>query len=185
VGAPLGVLLYLGSVGLVGAVMVGLFFGSGFVLLGQASEQMDNATGSDCSDTGFDLLRPSGPLASAENGIPFGEGVPLPSSAASGTAINGSVQTTAPDESARSSLAPSAPLFRGPGSNLPRKLSRPRHSRSGMMLGETRARSARSAKQDLGRDPEEDTADGANQQEYNQLHATGSAVNLAAEAPSR
>jgi hypothetical protein len=54
-----------------------------------------------------------------------------------------------------------------------------------MMLGETRARSARSAKQDLGRDPEEDTADGANQQEYNQLHATGSAVNLAAEAPSR
>jgi hypothetical protein len=63
---PKGVLLYLGSIGLVGAVIVGLLFGSVFVLLSQASKQTHTASGIHCSDTGFDPRRPSRPFASAE-----------------------------------------------------------------------------------------------------------------------
>jgi hypothetical protein len=178
-------LLYLSSVGLVGAATVGLFFGSGFLMLGQPSAQMHAEFGVHDRDTEVAPLRLSGLSENTEDTAPFSGGVQNLSSTASGAAINASVQTTAPDEPTRSSMGPSAPEFRGQGSTNPRKLSRLSHSRSGTMPGQTRARSAQSAKQDRARDPEEYTADGANQQEYNQLHATGSAVSFAAEAPSR
>jgi hypothetical protein len=43
------------------------------------------------------------------------------------------------------------------------------------------ARRIQSTKPDPKQDPEESAADSANQQEYNQLHAAGPAINLAAE----
>jgi hypothetical protein len=52
------------------------------------------------------------------------------------------------------------------------------------MLGKARttARGAQWTKADGKQDPEESVADRANQQEYDQLHAVGPAVNFAADA---
>jgi len=52
------------------------------------------------------------------------------------------------------------------------------------MLGKARMAAGRvqSAKPDRKQDPEESAVDSANQQEYDQLHAAGPAVNLTADA---
>jgi len=52
---PSGVLLYLVSVGFVGAVIVGLFFGSAFLLLGQPIGQIQTVSGTNDRDTVVDL----------------------------------------------------------------------------------------------------------------------------------
>jgi hypothetical protein len=65
-------------------------------------------------------------------------------------------------------------------------LSRPPHSRSDAVPGEARAAAGRtrSAKQDRKDGPEEDAAASVNQQEYDQLYATGPNVSLSSASPS-
>jgi hypothetical protein len=72
---PIGILLYLGSVRLVGAATTGIFFGSGFVLLSQPSEQTHTEFATRHSDAGVDPLRPGVPSASAEDSTSFAGGV--------------------------------------------------------------------------------------------------------------
>ena len=72
------VLLYLGCIGLVGGVTAGLFFGSGFLLLGQPSEQMHAASRVHDGNTEVKPSRPGGSSANAENGTPFGGDLPVP-----------------------------------------------------------------------------------------------------------
>lgn len=179
-------LLYLASVGLVGAVTAGLFLGSGVLLLSQPSEQI-RAESAILDGSTVDAPRLSGPSANAENNPRVSEGAQPLSSTASEATVIATVQDTAPGEPSRSSISPSVPPLRGQGSDNPRKLSRPLHSRSHPMPGETRdgAAHTQSARQDREHDPEGYAADIANNQEYNQLHATGSAVELTTEASNR
>jgi hypothetical protein len=184
---PIGVLLYLVSVGFVGAGTVGLFFGSAFLLLAQPKGQIQTVSRTNDRDTMVDPSRSTEPFAGAENGAPLNGGTATLSSTASQPTIIASAQTAAPDEPVPNGRATSvAPLHGGGGDHL-RKLSRPPHSRSDTMSGEARAGAGRtrSAKPDRKRDPEEYAAGSANQQEYDQLHATGLAINLSSAAPSR
>jgi hypothetical protein len=183
-GVSIAVLLYLGSIGLVGGVTAGLFFGSGFLLLGQPSEQIQAGSRVDDRNTEVSPLRSGGSSANAENGIPFGRDFPVLSSAAYGAALIAPAQTTAPDEAGPSWKATLAPPPLDGGSDQFRKISRAGNSRSDPMLGKARMAAGRiqSTKPDGKQDPEESAADGENQQEYNQLHAFGPAVNLAADA---
>jgi hypothetical protein len=181
----IAVLLYLGSIGLVGGVTAGLFFGSGFLLLDQSSEQVHAASLVHDHDTEAGPLRPGGSYASAENGTPLGEDSAVLSSTAIGAALIAPAQTAAALDKAgpnwKATLIPS-PLDEG--SDHFRETPRASHSRSDPMLGKARIAAGRfeSAKPDRGQDPEGSAADSANQQQYNQLHAGGPAVNLAADA---
>jgi hypothetical protein len=213
---PIGVLLYLVSVGFVGAATVGLFFGSGLLLLAQ---QMHTESGTHEHDAYVDPLRSTKPSAGAENGAPSIGGVPTLSPTAGEAAIIAPTQTDAADEPGlRSRIASASPLSSmaseaaiiaptqtaaagepapssrvasipppgGGGSDHLRKLSRPPHSRSDAVPGEARATAGRtrSAKPPRSDSPEEHAAASANQQEYNQLYATGPAVNLSSASPS-
>jgi hypothetical protein len=184
---PIGILLYLVSVGLVGAATVGLFFGSGFLLLARTKEQMRTEAGSHDRDTEIDPMRPTEPSARVENGALSSGGVPTLSSTASEATVIAFVQTAAPSSPAPRLRATSVPPSRGRGGDHLRKLSRPSHSRSDAMPGEARAAASRnrSGKQDHKQDPADYAAGSVNQQEYNQLHATGPAVDLSWAAPSR
>jgi hypothetical protein len=138
-------------------------------------------------DAEVDLLRSTEPSASPEGGAPFSERTPTLSSTASESTIIVATQTGSPGEPAPSSGAISVPPARGGGGDHLRKLSRRPHSRSDSMPGEARvtADRVRSGKQDGKHDPEEYAAGSMNQQEYNQLRATGPAVNLSSAAPER
>jgi hypothetical protein len=72
---PIGVLLYLVSIGFVAAATVGLFFGSGFLLLAHTRGQIQTGSGTHDRDTEVDPLRPTEPSAGAENGAPSSGGV--------------------------------------------------------------------------------------------------------------
>jgi hypothetical protein len=65
-GVSIAVLLYLGSIGLVGGVTTGLLFGSGLLLLGQPSEQIDAKSRVHDRNTEVSPLRPGGSSANAE-----------------------------------------------------------------------------------------------------------------------
>ena len=182
-GVSIAVLLYLGSIGLVGGVTAGLFFGSGFLLLGQPSEQM-HAARVHHHNTEVSPLRAGGSSANAENGTPFGGDFPVLSSTANGAALIAPAQTAASDEAGPSWKAT---LTRPPldgASDQFRKISRASHSWPNSMLGKARTAAGRIqlTKPDREQDPEASAADSANQQEYNQLHAAGPAINLAADA---
>jgi hypothetical protein len=179
----IAVLLYLGSIGLVGGVTAGLFFGSGFLLLDQPSEQMQAGSRVHGGNTEVSPSRPGGSSASVENGTPFGGDFPVLGSTANGAAPITPAQTAAPNEAEASWKATSTPPPFD-GSDQFRKISRASNSRSDSMLGKARtaARRIQSTKPDRKQEPEESEADSANQQEYNQLHAAGPAINLAADA---
>jgi hypothetical protein len=199
----MGDLLYLVSITLVGALTVGLFFGSSFLLLAQPRGQLQAESGTHDRDTEVAPQSSIEPSEGTENGVPSSKGVPRLISTPSGAAIVGPAQTAVAVEQAASvpalsstahdamiiAVAPTAalvepapgsrvasvPLPRGRGSDGVRKLSRPPRSRSAKMPGEARAavRHTQSAEQDRNYDPEGYAAANANQQEYNQLHATG------------
>jgi len=149
-GGSIAILLHLGSIGLVGGVTTGLLFGSGFLLLGQPSEQIDAASRVHDRNTEFSPLRPGGSSADGENGIPFGGDFRVRSSTANGAAL----------------IAP--PLDRG--SDQFRELSRASNSRSAPMLGKARTTAGRvqSTKAEDQQDPKS-AANRANEREYNRL----------------
>ena len=97
-GVSSAVLLYLGSVGLVGGVTIGFFFGSGFLLLRQPSEQIHAGSRVYDRNTEVSPLRPAGSSPNAENGTPFGGDFPVLSSTANGAALIAPAQTAGPDE---------------------------------------------------------------------------------------
>jgi hypothetical protein len=78
-GVSIAVLLYLGSIGLVGGVTTCLLFGSGFLLLGQRNEQIDAASRVHDRNTEVSPLRPGGSSANAENETAVGGDFPVPS----------------------------------------------------------------------------------------------------------
>jgi hypothetical protein len=167
-------LLHLGSVGLVGAATAGLFFGSGFLLLGRPSEQI-HAESAILDGSAVNDPHRSGTSGNTENNARVSKGAPPLSSTASEATIIATMQDTAPGEPTRSSISPSVLPLRGQGeSDHPRKLSRPHRSRSDTMPVEARVRvpHGRSAGQDREHDPD-GAADIANQQENNQLRAAG------------
>jgi hypothetical protein len=102
---PIGILLYLVSVGFVGAATVGVFFGSGFLLLAQPREPMHAEPGICDRASEVDLLRSTEPSPSPENGAPSSGGKPTLSSTASEATIIVPTQTAAPGEPAPSSGA--------------------------------------------------------------------------------
>jgi hypothetical protein len=112
--------------------------------------------------------------------------VPALSSTADETTVAAPEQTAPPGEVAPSSrvVASVAPPRSGESDHL-RKISRPPRSPSDKLYGNARAAGGRirSAKPDRNHNPEEYAA-GANQQEYDQLRATGPAEDLSS-APSR
>jgi hypothetical protein len=183
---PIGVLLYLVSVGFVGAGTVGLFFGSAFLLLAQPKGQIQTVSRTNDRDSAVDPSRSTEPFAGAENGAPPNGGTATLSSTASQSTIIASAQTAAPGEPTPSSRAASVPASRGGGSDHLRRLSRFPHSRSDTMPGEARAAAghSRPAERNRKQDPEDYTAGLANQKEYDQLNATGPAVNLSSAALS-
>ena len=169
-GGSIAILLYLGSIGLVGAVTTGLLFGSGFLLLGQPSEQIDAASRGHDRNTEVSPLRPGGSSANGENGTPFGGDFPVLSSTANGAALIAPAQTVGPDEAGSSWKATLTPPSLDRGSDQFRELSRASNSRSAPMLGKARATAGRvqstnaEGKQDL-----KSAAARANEQEYNRL----------------
>ena len=171
VGVSIAVLLYLGSIGLVSSVTTGIFFGSGFLLLGHPSEQIRAGSRVYDRNTEVSPLRPGGSSADGENGTPFGGDFPVPRSTANGAALIAPAQTAGPDEAGPSWKATSTPPPLGGGSDQFRKLSRASNSRSDRMLGKARttAGRAQSTKADGKQDPEESAADRANEREYNRL----------------
>ena len=177
------VLLYLGCIGLVGGVTAGLFFGSGFLLLGQPSEQMHAASRVHDGNTEVKPSRPGGSSANAENGTPFGGDLPVLGSTANGAALIAPAQNAAPDQAGASWNATLTPPPLDGGRDQFRKISRASNSRSDSMLGKARTVAGRiqSTKPNRKQDPEESAADSTNQQGYNQLHAAGPAINLAAD----
>jgi hypothetical protein len=208
-------LLYLVSIAFVGAATVGPFFGSSFLLLAQPRGQLQTEAGTHDLDTEVHLLSSIEPSENTESSAPSSEGVPRPISTASEAANIGPAQRAVAIKQVASvpalsptthdamiiAVAPSAalveptpgpraasvPLPRGRGSDGVRKLSHPPRSRSDKMPGEARAAvgHTQSAEQDRNHDPERYAAASANQQEYNQLHATGPAVSLSSEALNR
>ena len=183
---PSGVLLYLVSVGFVGAVIVGLFFGSAFLLLGQPIGQIQTVSGTNDRDTVVDASRSAEPFAGAEDSARSNGGAPTLSLTASEPTIIASAQTTAPGEPTLSSTVASVRPSRSGGSDYLRRLSRFPHLRPDTMPAEPRAATGRTRPPERNRkqDPEENTAGFANQKEYDQLHATGLAVNLSSAARS-
>ena len=167
----MAVLLYLGSIGLVGGFTTGLFFGSAFLLLGQPSEQIHAGSRFHDSNTEVSPLRPGGSSPNAENGTLFGGDFPVLSSTANGAALIASTQTAGPDEPGPSwkSTLTLPPLDRE-GDQF-RKLWRASNSRSDLMLGKARTTAGRvqSTKADGKQSPERSAADRANEQEYNRL----------------
>jgi hypothetical protein len=170
-GVSIAVLLYLGSIGLVGGVTTGLFFGSGFLLLRQPSEQIHAGSRVHDRNTEVNSLRPGGSSANAEYRTPFGGDFPVLSSTANGAALIPPAQTAGPDEAGPSWKATSTPPPLDGGSDQFRKLSRASNLRSDPMLGKARTTAGRvqSTKAAGKQDPEEPAADRANGQEYNQL----------------
>jgi cytoskeletal protein RodZ len=169
---PIGVFFHLVLVGLVGAGIVGAFFGNGFLLLAQPSKQIQTVSQIQTisiardSDTEVDLSRP------AENDRPSSEGTPTIDSTASEANIAVPLQTVTPSGSAPNSRATSILPPAGAGSEPSRKLSRHSLPRPDKTDGKARAKSSlmRPAKQDKIQAPEEDAAARANQQEFDQLH---------------
>ena len=168
-GVSIAVLLYLGSIGLVGGVTIGLFFGSGFLLLGQSTEQIHAGSRAHDSNTEVGALRPGGSSANAET--PFGGDFPVPSPTANGAALIAAAQTAGPDEAGPSWNGTLIPPPLDGGSDQFRKLSRASNSKSYPMLGKARTTAGRvqSTKAAGKQDPEESAADRANEQEYNRL----------------
>jgi hypothetical protein len=172
-GGSIAVLLYLGSIGLVAGFTAGVFFGSGFLLLGQPSdyEQVDAGPRVYDRNTEVSPLRSVGSSANAEKETPFGEDSPVLSSTANGAALIAPAQTAGPDEAGPSWKATLTPPPLDGGTDQLRKRSRASNSRSDPILGKARTTAGRvqSTKAHGKQDPEESAADRANEQEYNQL----------------
>src|SRR5262249_32605238 len=132
-----------GSIGLVGGVTAGLFFGSGFLLLGQPSEQMHAASRVHDGNTEVGPSRSGGSSANAENGPPFRGDFPMLSSTGNGAALIAPAQTAGPDETGPSWKATLTPPPLDGGSDQFRKLSRASNSRSDPMLGKARTTAGR------------------------------------------
>jgi hypothetical protein len=96
-------------------------------------------------------------------------------------------QTATPGEPASISRAASVPPPRSRANDRFPKLLRPPRLRIDTIPGEARAAGGRTrlARQDRKHDLQEYPAGSANQQEYDQLHATGPTVSLPSLAPSR
>ena len=122
-GVSIAVLLYLGAIGLVGGVTAGLFFGSGFLLLGQSSEQMQAVSRVHNRNTGLSPVRPAALYTSAENGTPFGGDSPVLSSTVNGAALIAPAQTAAPDQAGPSWKATLTPPPLDGGSDQFRKIA--------------------------------------------------------------
>jgi hypothetical protein len=123
-GVSIAVLLYLGSIGLVGGITISLFFGGSFLLLGQPSEQIHAGSRVHDRSTEISSLRPGGSSANAENGTLFGGDFSVLGSTANGAALIAPAQTSGPDEAGPSRKAAlTSPSLDG-GSNQFRKLSR-------------------------------------------------------------
>ena len=169
-GVSSAVLLYLGSVGLVGGVTIGFFFGSGFLLLRQPSEQIHAGSRIHDRNTEVSPLRPAGSSPNAENGTPFGGDFPVLSSTANGAALIAPAQTAGPDEVGPSWEATLTPPPPDVGSDQ-LKLSRASNSRPDPMRGKVRTTAGRiqSSKAEGKQYPERTAADRANEHEYNQL----------------
>lgn len=203
----MGVILYLVSIGFVGAATGGVLCGSGFLLLTQPRAQIHAETVAHGRGIEVDTQRSTEPpgapsskevsslSSTASEATIVGTAAtaevaasvePLSSTANEATTIAPTVTATPNVPPRSSTAAPVAPPLGG-GSDHPRKLSRPPHSRSDKMPGEARAAAeqTQSARRDRKDDPEGYAAASANQQEYNQLHATGSAVNLSLDALNR
>ena len=170
VGVSIAVLLYLGSIGLVSSVTTGIFFGSGFLLLGHPSEQIRAGSRVYDRNTEVSPLRPGGSSANGENGTPFGGDFPVPRSTANGAALIAPAQIAGPDEAGPSWEATLTPPPPAGGSDQFRKLSRASNSRS-PMRGKVRTTAGRiqSSKAEGKQDLERSAADRANEHEYNQL----------------
>ena len=170
-GVSIAVLLYLGSIGLVGGVTTGLLFGSGFLLLDQPSVQIDAASRVHDRNTEVSPLRPGGSSANGENGTLFGGDFPVLSSTANGAALIAPAQTAGADEAGPSWETTLTPPPPDGGSDQFRKLSRASNSRSDPMRGKVHTTAGRiqSSKAEGKQDLERSAADRANEHEYNQL----------------
>ena len=169
-GVSIAVLPNLGSIGLVGGVTIGFFFGSGFLLLRQPSEQIHAGSRVYDRNTEVSPLRPGGSSANGENGTPFGGDFPVPRSTANGAALIAPAQIAGPDEAGPSweaTLTPPPPA----GGSDQLKLSRASNSRPDPMRGKVRTTAGRiqSSKAEGKQYPERTAADRANEHEYNQL----------------
>ena len=180
VRVPAGLLFYLLSVGLVSIATVGLFFGTGFLLLDQPAEQMNTEPAAQDRETEFDPERSTKPAVSTENGaLSSGEAPALNPAASEAIILPPTIISPpnigTPGESAPKSEDVSIPRPRDLGGDHLRKFSRASHSRAETKpdtarLGSGGSRSAKRA--DPKRDPEESAAARANQREYDQLHPT-------------
>ena len=166
-GVSIVVLLYLSSIGLVGGVTIGLFFGSGFLLLSRPTEQIHAGSRVYDRNTEVSPLPPGGSSANAENETPFGEDFSVLSSTANDAPLITPAQTAGPDEVGPSWKATLTPPPLDGGSDQFRKLSRASNSRSDPMLGKARMTAGRV--QSTKADGKQSAADRANEQEYNHL----------------
>jgi hypothetical protein len=204
---PIGDFLYLVSIGFVAVATGAVLCGSGFLLLIQPRAQIRTETVVHDRGAEVDPQRSTEP-----SDAPSSKEVPSLGSTASEVTIIGPADTVEAAASvqplsstsneatftaltatatqgvpSRSLSAIPLPPPLGRESDHPRKLSRPPHSRSDKMPREARAAAAhtQSAKEDRKDNLEGYAAASANQHEYNQLRATGSAVNLTSEALNR
>ena len=170
---PIGIFLYLVSLGVVGAGTIGVFFGSAFTLLVQPHGQVLTSAHAHDRDP-VDSARFAGPSVGAEDDAPASEPVSTPGSMVAETTITASVETTALNDPAPSSKTAPTPPPRGGGSDR-LKFSRVPNPRSNKMPGGAIAVAGRSpsAKQHRDHDPEEYAAASTNQREYDQLQRPG------------
>jgi hypothetical protein len=174
---PSGVSLYLVSLGFVGAVTIGLFFGSAFLLRAPPIAQTRAEFDIDHRGTVMDSVRSTALFGGTEDGAPPSDAAL--SSTASEPTILASAQTAARAEPAPSSrIEPVAAPSGGAKDHL-RKLSRPPVSRSDARPSEARRAASRTriVEQERKQAPDDDAAGTANQQEYDQLHAARLATN--------
>ena len=122
-GVSIAVLPNLGSIGLVGGFTAGLFFGSGFLLLGQPIEQIHAGSRVHDRNTEVNSLRPGGSSANGENGTLFGGDFPVLSSTANGAALIAPAQTAGLDEAGPSWKATLTPPPLDGGSDQFRKIA--------------------------------------------------------------
>ena len=121
-GVSIAVLPNLGSIGLVGGFTAGLFFGSGFLLLGQPIEQIHAGSRVHDRNTEVSPLRPAASSVNVESETPFG-GDSVLSSTANGAALIAPAQTAGLDEAGPSWKATLTPPPLDGGSDQFRKIA--------------------------------------------------------------
>jgi len=167
---PIG-LLYLLSVGLVGAATVGLFFGSAFALLIHPKEQLLTAADTHDRDLAPAPLRFNGPSTDTEDGAPHRDLAAAPTSMAAEPTTTAPAQTATLSEPEPSSETASTSPSHPESGNRLRKLPRLPNSGSKKIPGRPSATAGRIpvVNQDPNHDPDQHAAANANRREYNQL----------------